>query len=425
MTKGRSARSATVGAVPATTRRREDELVVHLDAVDLGGDQIVGMLRRAQSRGTSVLSFQFDDEWLAVNPRFALDDVLQMRPGRQYFDTLPGIFDDTTPDRWGRTLLERDVARQGRARVLDEWDFLTRVRDEMRMGALRFARAEDGAFVAAEIPAVPPVARLREIEDEVRLIEAGGIADEAVADLVAPGSSLGGNRPKANFRTDDGRLWIAKFPSANDRWDVAAWEFLLNRLAAAAGIATPDTQLLGPFLGRYRTFAALRFDRVGTGRRLFASAMTLTGHRDHANASYLEIVRAIERYGDANAIGQDLAQLFRRVAFNVLVGHRDDHLRNHAFLRDPGGWRLAPAYDLNPTADLRVHQLAIDERDARPSIDLVLATAAYYRLRDGEARRIVDEVRSVIAPWRQEAKRIDLAPAEIELMEAVFAPTRR
>jgi len=418
---GRSARSAATGAVPTRTRRSEEELVVHLDAVDLGGDQIVGSLRRAQSRGTSVLSFQFDDEWLVANPRFALDDALKPRPGRQYLDALPGIFDDTTPDRWGRTLLERDVARQGRARVLDEWDFLTLVRDEMRMGALRFARAEDGVFVAEEIPAVPPVARLREVEDAVRIIEAGGIAEAAVADLVAPGSSLGGNRPKANFRMDDGRLWIAKFPSANDRWDVAAWEFLLNRLAAAAGIPVPDTQLLGPFLGNHHTFAALRFDRVAAGRRLFASAMTLTGQRDHEHASYLQIVRAIERYGDATAIAQDLAQLFRRVAFNVLVGHRDDHLRNHAFLRDPGGWRLSPAYDLNPTPDLRVHQLAIDDRDARPGRDLVLATAPYYRLRDPEARRIVEEVRSAIASWRQEAKRIGIAPAQTQLMGAVFA----
>lgn len=421
MAMGRSARSAGAGATPTRTRRREDELVVHLDAADLGGDQVVGSLRRATSRGTSVLSFQFADDWLAADPRVALDDTLAPRPGRQYLDALPGIFDDTTPDRWGRTLLERDEARHGRARVLDEWDFLTLVRDEMRMGALRFARAEDGVFVAEGIPAVPPVARLREVEDQVRIIEAGGIAEAAIADLVAPGSSLGGNRPKANFRTNDGRLWIAKFPSVNDRWDVAAWEFLLNGLADAAGIPVPDTQLLGPFLAHHHTFAALRFDRVAAGRRLFASAMTLTGHRDHAHASYLEVVRAIERYGDANAIAQDLAQLFRRVVFNVLVGHRDDHLRNHAFLRGPRGWRLSPAYDLNPTPDLRVHQLAIDERDARPSIDLVLATAPYYRLRGPEARRIVDEVRSAIAPWRAKATTLNIRPAEIQLMEAVFA----
>lgn len=418
---GRSSGSAPTGAGPTRTRRREEELIVHLDAVDLGGDRIIGSLRRAKNRGTSVLSFQFADEWLAADPHFALGDALSPRPGRQYSDALSGIFDDTTPDRWGRTLLERDVARQGRARALDDWDFLTLVRDEMRMGALRFARAEDGVFVAEEIPAVPPIARLREIEDEVRLIEAGGLADAAVIDLVAPGSSLGGNRPKANFRTDDGRLWIAKFPSANDRWDVAAWEFLLNRLAAAAGIPVPDTQLLGPFLGHQHTFAGLRFDRVAGGRRLIASAMTLTGQHDHTHASYLEIARAIERYGHPNAIAEDLTQLFRRVAFNVLVGHRDDHLRNHAFLRDPGGWRLSPAYDLNPTPDLRVHQLAIDERDTRPGIDRVVATAPYYRLRDPEARRIVDEVRSAVAPWRREAKRIDIAPAQIQLMEAAFS----
>lgn len=341
-------------------------------------------------------------------------------PGDQY--GFPRVFADTTPDRWGRTLLERDlIRREGRARPLDDWDLLVLVRDELRMGALRFARSDDGVFVAAEPPAVPPVARLREIEAEVREVEQGGVPGPAVADLVAPGSSLGGSRPKASFRSDDGRLWMAKFPSASDRWDFAAWEFLLNQLAAEAGISVPETRLLGPYLGRYHTFAASRFDRIGAERRLVASALTLTSLHDHADASYLEIARAIELYGDPSEIGADLEQLFRRVAFNVLTGHRDDHLGNHGFLRTVGGWRLSPAYDLNPRPDARRHELALDEADKEPSIEHVLRSREYYRVSQARAGTILTEVRAAVAQWRDCAERLGIARAEIEQMGAAFS----
>lgn len=398
----------------------KEELVVHLDSPELGGDAVVGTLRRARSRGASVISFAFNETWLASKSAFTLDPGLNLVGGEQY--GFPRLFADTTPDRWGRTLLERDVIRrEGRARALDDWDLLILVRDELRMGALRFARASDGVYVAAEDPAVPPVARLREIESEVRDVERGGVPGAAVADLVAPGSSLGGNRPKANFRSDDARLWMAKFPSASDRWDVAAWEYLLDQLATDAGIPVPPTQLLGPYLGTHHTYAALRFDRSGADRRLFASAMTLAGQRDHADASYLDIARAIELYGDPAAIDADLEQLFRRVTFNVLTGHRDDHLRNHGFLHTVGGWRLAPAYDLNPRPDARLHELALDEADKEPSLERVLATAAYYRLRASRARAIIDEVRGAVGNWRDRASTLGIVRADTDLMTAAFS----
>ncbi len=407
---------------PAARPIGQDELIVHLDAAELGANEIVGRLRNSRQRGLSVISFAYDPDWLAGPSAFGLDPSLGMHPGDQYPETLPGIFADTTPDRWGRTLLERDIARiEGRSRVLDPWDLLTLVRDELRMGALRFARSADGLFVASGPPAVPPVARLRDLEHEVREVESGrSPAPAAIADLVAPGSSLGGNRPKANFRPDDGDLWMAKFPSATDRWDFAQWEYLLNELAAGAGIPVPPTQLLGPYLAAHHTFAARRFDRRGPERRLFASAMTLTGNRDHAMASYLDIARAIELYGDPTTIAQDLEQLFRRVLFNVLSGHRDDHLRNHGFLRHARGWRLAPAYDLNPRPDARRHELALNDAEKEPDLDLVLATAPYYRLSERQARTIADEVRSALMPWREKAEQLGIPRVEIDLMEAAF-----
>jgi serine/threonine-protein kinase HipA len=405
---------------PRSRRRAQDELVVHLDSPELGGDQIVGALRRARSRGASIVSFAFSEEWLSSGRAFALDPLLNLHGGDQY--VFPRVFGDTTPDRWGRTLLEREIIRrEGRARTLDEWDLISLVRDETRMGALRFARPEDGVCVAAGPPAVPPVARLREIEDEVREVERGGIPGSAVADLVAPGSSLGGNRPKATFRPDDGGLWMAKFPSSSDRWDVGLWEYLLNGLAADAGISTPETRLLGPYLGAYHTFAARRFDRDGAGRRLFASALTLAGEHDHPDAaSYLDIAHAVELYSDPAAIPGDLEQLFRRVVFNVMVGHRDDHLRNHGFLRTNAGWRLSPAYDLNPRPDKLLHELSLNEDDKQPSLDQALATAAYYRLSPARAAAIADEVSRALAHWRDRAVELGIVPAEIDLMGAAF-----
>ncbi|MBA3296059.1 MAG: type II toxin-antitoxin system HipA family toxin [Acidobacteria bacterium] len=413
-------RAPTVRAARPARRAEHEELVVHFDSAELGGDQVIGRIKRASSRGTTVLSFAFDEAWLASRSAFELDPGLNLVPGDQY--TFPRIFADTTPDRWGRTLLERDIIRvEGRARTLDDWDLLVLVRDELRMGALRFARPEDGAFVAVGSPSVPPVARLSQIEEEVREVERGGAPGPAVADLVAPGSPLGGNRPKANFFAADGSLWMAKFPSATDRWDFAGWEYLLNGLAGDAGIPVPETQLLGPYLGPHHTFAARRFDRDGMERRLFASALTLTAGRDHADASYLDIAQAIERYAPSGDIGTELEQLFRRVVFNVVTGHRDDHLRNHGFLRTGDGWRLSPAYDLNPRHDARLHELAFERGDKEPSLERVLATADYYRVAQTRADQIMDEVRSAVAPWRDRATALGLPRAEVLLMEAAFS----
>lgn len=377
-----------------------------------------------------MISFAYEPSWLRDPGGFAIDPSLPLFEGEQYPPALPGVLGDAAPDRWGRTLLERREALAARAegrtpRHLDDWDFLVGVNDRVRMGALRLARPGDGVFIDDEPLSVPPVTRLRELEQLAREAEEGVLCegDEEqrwVAMLLAPGSSLGGARPKANFRDDDGEtLWIAKFPSAEDRHDVAAWEYVLWRLALSAGIEVPEARLLR-LSPRGRTFCSRRFDRRGEGRRLYASAMTLVCGRDHAEASYLDVARAIADHADPDAIDADLRQLFRRAVFNVLTANRDDHLRNHGFLFHPGGWRLAPAFDVNPSLQAREHSLALDASIRLPDLDLVRETAPLYRLSPTEADAVVGEVAAAVAGWRAEARALELPGEEIERFATAF-----
>jgi len=405
-----------------------DRVAVHLDAADLMPACRVAALARERGRGKSVFAFAYEPGWTVAANGFALDPALPLFEGEQYATTLPGILADAAPDRWGKTLLERREAyladREGRRRrQLGEWDFLLGIDDRTRMGALRLAPADGGAFLAEEMLPVPPLARLREMEHWAREAEQG-LSEEMSADerwlamLVAPGSSLGGARPKASF-LDDGVLWIAKFPSREDRRDVGAWEHLLVRLASTAGIDVPQTRLLS--LGAsHRTFCTRRFDRTDGGRRLYASAMTLTGRRDNEDASYLDLARAIVDHGDPDAIDADLRQLFRRVVFNLLTGNRDDHLRNHGFLRAPGGWRLAPAFDLNPSPEKVDHSLAFDDRERMPNLDSVRETAGLYRLSAGDADSLIGEVASAVDGWRGLAAELDLSGEEIGRLAGAF-----
>jgi serine/threonine-protein kinase HipA len=363
-----------------------------------------------------------------------LDPSLGLYQGEQYIsDGLFGIFTDIAPDRWGRTLLQRREAASARRerrrpRTLDDWDFLLGVSDELRMGALRLADPSNGQFISSDEATVPPTARLHQLQYYAQKAERGEQLtpkeeDEETALLVAPGSSLGGTRPKANFRADDGTLWIAKFPSRNDSWDVGAWEFVLNRMAREAGITVPESGLLELAEG-HRTFTAQRFDRTSAGRRLYASAMTLVGKRDNEPASYPEIAEAIAQFGsgDRNAIDEDLKQLFRRAVFNVITANRDDHLRNHGFLGTPRGWRLSPAFDLNPVPTKPEHAIALDEGDHTPDLDIVRQTAGYYRIKPPQAEAIIREVHEAVGAWRRVATRMGIHRDETEMMAtAAFA----
>jgi serine/threonine-protein kinase HipA len=405
-----------------------EEVVVHVDAPELGGDQVVGRLGGNRSRSGRVFSFGYDAAWLAKTDRFTLDPSLGLYEGEQFSEALPGIFTDAAPDRWGRRLFERRenilARRDGRRpRTLDDWDFLTGVSDQLRMGALRLASPTTGGFLDDRLPAVPANARLRELEHLAREADEDRIPasdeNEWLRILLAPGSSLGGTRPKANFQELDGTLWIAKFPSREDRRDVAAWEYVMTELAQRSGIEVPRTQLLR-LASLYRTFCSLRFDRVDKGRRLYASAMTMTGKRDGDEASYLDLAEAITFYGDPQAIDSDLEQLFRRLVFNILAANRDDHLRNHGFLRGPKGWRLSPAFDLNPAPERNEHSLALDGASRIPDLKPALDTAGLYRLSDRRAKAILDEVRGAVASWREVATGADVPTDDVDALAGAF-----
>jgi serine/threonine-protein kinase HipA len=410
-----------------------EQVDVVLDADLLPVAQRVGTLFRAAAHGRSVVSFGYDRAWLALPGAFQLDPNLHLHDSESYpaaGNEGFGVFMDSAPDRWGRVLLDRRealLARQaGRPeRTLTEWDYLLGVHDLCRTGALRFRRDGASPFLDDNHAlAAPPVTSLGELEAAAAAMEQPDAADnprfsEWLTSLLAPGSSLGGARPKANFTAADGSLWIAKFPSRDDRWDVGAWEKLVHDLAQECGIIVPPGNLLD--LGsRHRTFSCQRFDRTGDRRRFFVSAMTLLGRQDMASASYLDLAEFITYNGRGANIASDLRQLWTRLVFNILVSNTDDHLRNHGFIMEDGGWCLAPAYDVNPNPDRATHALAIDAYN--PSSDLALArdTAGHYALNLQEAEGIISETSRVVGSWDERARALGISRVESEALAKTF-----
>ena len=399
-----------------------ESLVVVLDAPDLSPSRTVGTLTRWPGPRPPI-SFRHDPAWLVGEDSFALDPRLLLIADDQYLptDTLPPSLADTAPDAWGQMLLERRAGRR-----LSAWELMTSVADETRMGALRLGRTPAGPFVSEREPGVPPIAGLRALQAAARRIEDdpdASIDAPTLALLVAPGSSLGGARPKANIREVDGRLWIAKFPSRDDRHDSGAWEFVYARLAASAGIEVSECRLIrvaGP--GRGRTFVTRRFDRDdGGGRRLYVSAMTLADRVDGEPAGYPDLAQAIADHVAPAHIGADGGQMFRRMVFNILAGNRDDHLRNHGFLRAADGWRLAPAFDMNPARQGRQHTLSIDGATDRQGIAAALSTRALYGLSEAEARLVVGQVAEAVSHWPKEASAAGISMTERKIAGAAFA----
>lgn len=405
------------------------ELEVWLDC-DLCPMQRLGTL--AHDRGQ--VRFRYAADWLSQpHIAFAIDPHLTLDAGP--FFPKPeagnfGIFLDSSPDRWGQTLMRRREALQARdeqraARTLYSWDFLLGVQDITRQGALRFRRVGDESFLADEALAAPPVTSLAELA-----VVAGELTRKDINDLdqlrrwlavlLAPGASLGGARPKAGFRDKEGGLWIAKFPAHDDDRDIGAWEGIVWWLARQAGIDMPEARVERFGRGSYHTYCVRRFDRAAGRRRFYASAMTLLGKDTSEGTSYLELAEFLAKRGSPAHLHVDLEQLFRRVVFNVAVGNRDDHLRNHGFILAAGGWRLAPAFDVNPSIDKAEHVLNIDDADNRPSLGNVLATAPFYRLAPARAREIVSEVLAVVAGWKEGARRAGIARADIELTASAF-----
>jgi len=397
---------------------KAEELIVVLDAPELGVARPVGVLSFWSDSGA--VAFTYARSWLESSDGFDLEPRLPRVEGFQYFagSTPPPILGDTSPDSWGIRLMER---RAGRS--LNPWSLLTGVDDQTRMGALRLQQGINGPFGDNSEPAIPPIAQLRALEAAAKAFETNPdapIDDPNLELLLALGGSLGGARPKANFRDKDGSLWIAKFPSRTDRADIAAWEYVYAELAREAGIQVAETRLLSLGEGG-RTFATRRFDRDGSSRRLYASAMTLTQRSDGEQASYLDIAQAIRQSGAAASVREDLEQLFRRLTFNVLAGNRDDHLRNHAFLRTPAGWRLSPAFDMNPGRAERQHSISIDGSTSAPDIGAALATHQVYGLSETRARGIILEVAGALQVWPDVASRHGIPKAEQRVIESALS----
>ena len=403
-------------------------LEVWLDC-ELGPPCLVGTL--AHDRGQ--IRFHYEPSWLRDARAFALDPDLSLddhpffpKPELSNF----GVFLDSSPDRWGQTLMKRREALQAKdekrtPRTLYAWDFLIGVQDFTRQGALRFRLAGTDEFLGNQKMAAPPISTLQELEAVAYQLSSRRIDDfdalrKWLAVLVAPGASLGGARPKANFTETDGSLWIGKFPARDDDRDVGAWEWVVHGLATKAGIDVPPAKMFR-LNNDFHTFCVQRFDRFKGARRFYASAMTLLRKEHSEGTSYLELAQFLRSKGDAEHADADLEQLFRRVAFNVAVGNRDDHLRNHGFVLGTTGWRLAPAFDVNPNIDKAEHVLNIDDTDNRPSLDTVLSTAEVYGLMPDRAKRVVNEIANIVGNWQDAARRAGIAAGDVEITATAFS----
>lgn len=408
------------------------DIWVYADWIGMSGPKPIGILAAQQAKGRKSFSFTYNHDWIASHEQLLLDPDIAWFSGAQYPNQKEnfGLFLDSMPDTWGRTLMKRRASILAREKgtplqTLYDIDFLLGVHDQSRMGALRFKLDPDGPFLDNDpVSPTPPWATIRELQYGAALIESNEDTAEVrkwLAMLMAPGSSLGGARPKANIVDQTGQTWIAKFPSKNDSTDKAAWEYVAYRLAIGAGIEMPESKL-ELVAGRYHTFFTKRFDRQRHERVHFASAMTMTGKneeliRDDA-ASYLDIVEFIQFSG--SHIDQDLSQLWRRIVFNITISNTDDHLRNHGFVLTANGWRLSPAFDINPSIDKDGLALHIDMDNNQLDIEIAKQVGVYFRLGEKEMNRIIDQVKSSVSQWQTLAAETGISRAEQMLMTPAF-----
>jgi len=390
---------------------------------------LVGRLWTRHAKGKESASFEYDERWLAYPGKFALEPALTLGPGPQHTRAgrcLFGSLGDSAPDRWGRVLIQREEQRKARAenralRTLSEADYLLGVGDISRQGALRFSDQEGGEFLAPQTAAsIPPLIRLGELLNAAMHAAAGEERERELQLLLAPGSSLGGARPKASVIDKDGKLAIAKFPQKDDTWPVTLWEAVALDLAGRAGLNVPDWRI-----ERVEDRSVLllrRFDRENSTRIPFLSAMSMLDAQDNEQHSYLEIMDALRLHGIRPE--KDTRQLWRRIVFNILISNTDDHPRNHGFLYDAnGGWRLSPAYDINPMpTDIKQRHLslAIDEADTTASLTLAFEVARRFGLKATEAKEIAAEVGHAVSTWRDRAAALGLTAKEIARMESAF-----
>jgi serine/threonine-protein kinase HipA len=398
----------------------------------MASPKCIGVISAQQSKGSRIFGFEYNKDWLKSNQVFLLDPEIGLYSGTQYpvkKDNF-GVFMDSMPDTWGRKLMLRRAAQTARIKgestpKLYEIDFLLGVHDTSRMGALRFKLDPEGPFLDdnKDNP-TPPITHLRELQASVKAYEEdeeGKNGDEWIPILFAPGSSLGGARPKANVIDLDGHLCIAKFPSKSDTTDKAAWEYLAYELADRAGINMPICTL-EKVRGPYHTFLSRRFDREAEQRIHFASAMTMTGNSEDtirdATPSYLEIAEFIQTYG--SNIKADLHQLWRRIVFHMAISNTDDHFRNHGFLLEEKGWRLSPAYDINPSIDKNGLALNVDMDNNALDFELAKSVGQFFQLNEDQMDQILHEIVTAVKDWRVLASKLGISQAEQETMSPAF-----
>lgn len=407
------------------------DIFVHAHWLGMNEPKLIGILSAHQGKGRKSFSFEYDKHWLNSESRFLLDPDIQWFTGQQFPNQKEnfGIFLDSMPDTWGRTLMKRreaQIAKESGKQTpnLYDIDYLLGVYDESRMGALRFKLDIDGPFLDDDnTHPTPPMSSIRELQQAAEHIESDKDNDEIkkwLAILIAPGSSLGGARPKANL-LDEGDLWIAKFPSQNDTIDKGAWEYLTYKLAINAGINMAESKI-EKISGKHHTFFTKRFDRKKGNRIHFSSAMTMTGNnedtiRDNV-PSYLDIAEFIQ-YNGAN-ITEDLHQLWRRIVFNIAVSNTDDHLRNHGFLLTDKGWILSPAYDINPSIDKNGLALNIDMDNNTLDYELAKSVGEYFKLDNNSMNAIIEEVLNSVNDWKTLANKIGISRVEQEMMKGAF-----
>lgn len=418
----------------AKTNTRK-EILVYADWVGIKEPTLMGTLYSEIVRGNESFSFVYSEKWLQSKFAQVIDPDLQFYTGIHYLsDTKKnfGIFLDSSPDRWGRVLMKRREAILARvenrqAKTLLESDYLLGVYDENRVGGLRFKINEPGPFLNKDRSlAAPPITSLTELQAaSLRLEKDEDVADEEhikwLNMLMAPGSSLGGARPKASIRENNGDLWIAKFPSAGDSKDVGAWEMVVHTLAVKCGVHVAEAKA-GKFANHHHTFLVKRFDRKKSQRIHFASAMTMLGYTDnrdaHAGASYPELAEFLSKHGAR--VNEDLEELWKRIVFSISVSNTDDHLRNHGFILTELGWILSPAYDINPNEMGTGLSLNISDSDNSLDYDLALEVAGYFRVEKDKAKKIIEDIKRKVSDWKAIADKYDIPRSELLIMEKAF-----
>ena len=403
-----------------------NDIEVHIDFAR--GLKRVGTLQRHARRGNETTSFEYRPDWLGDDARFSLEPALTLNRGAfapAGGAAIFGSIGDSAPETWGRRLMQRaerrSAEREGRQpRTLMESDYLLGVSDISRLGALRFRRMNEQEFQSPAVAGVPGLIELGRLLQVTERILRDEETDEDLQIIFAPGSSLGGARPKASVIDQHGRLAIAKFPKEADDYSIELWEAVALRLAARAGIRTPDNELIR--VAGKPVLLSRRFDREGPTRIPFLSALSMMGLKDGDRASYPELVDVLTQHGSQAAV--DARELYRRMVFNVLISNVDDHLRNHGFLwTGRGGWTLSPVYDLNPTpVDVRQRILTtnINLDEGTCDLALVISAAEYFGLSTPDAKSIIKEVATVAATWRDVAVGLDAGSGEIRRMESAF-----